>query len=226
MPDLKTRLIEAAVRSLANDAEVMQSGKSFLATLTTIPARGAEAALKRWDASDAKTGKATRRLLFYLIATAVLVVSLTFDSSEFAKYRRNIGSTTYPRGYARQNQVAGTYSAAENRLLLIGGANQPQSERAKVLWDSDPDNAAYFANYAVSHLSENNDLPAGFLETARRLNPENSFFPYLAAANEVRLQDMKTPGASVWTAPELPRLYICRRSLSAPQAAGSPEPNI
>ncbi|MES2921253.1 MAG: hypothetical protein V4819_06895 [Verrucomicrobiota bacterium] len=50
MPDLKARLIDAAVRPLASDAEVIQSGKGFLATLTTTPARGAEDALKRWDA--------------------------------------------------------------------------------------------------------------------------------------------------------------------------------
>ncbi len=202
MPDLKTRLIEAAVRPLANDAEVMQSGKGFLATLTTIPARGAEAALKRWDASDAKTGKATRRLLCYLLVTAAFVVSLTFDISEFAGYERITGYTSYFRGYARQNQIDGTYTAAEKRLLLIGDVNQSKSDLAKALWNSDPTNPAYFANYAVVYLSETDRLPAGFLETARRLDPENSFFLYLAAANEVRLVDMKFPGSVYWSAPK------------------------
>ena len=195
MPDLKTRLIEAAVRPLASDAEVMQSGKGFLATLTTIPARGAEAALKRWDVHDAKTGKTASRLLCYLLVTAVFVVSLTFDISKFAGYERITGYTSYFRGYARQNPIDGNHSAAENRLLLIGDVNQPKSELAKDLWDSDPNNAAYFANYAVDYLSESDKLPTGFLETARRLDPENSFFLYLAAANEVRLVDIKFQGA-------------------------------
>ncbi len=70
-------------------------------------------------------------------------------------------------------------------MLLISVPDHSTSLRAKILWDSDPDNAAYFANYAVSYLSDTNELPAGFMETARRLDPENSFFPYLAAANEV-----------------------------------------
>lgn len=189
MPDLQARLIEAAARPLAGDAEVMQSGRGFLAILTTIPARGAEEALERWDAMDAKAGKTAWRLFFYLVGTVVLVVSLTSDISEFARYQRILrrGSS----GDFPQDRFDGPYSAAEKRLLLIGAANKPISERAKALWDSDPNNAAYFANYAVSYLFETHELPAGFMETARRLDPENSFFPYLAAANEIRSVDMK-----------------------------------
>lgn len=193
MPDLQARLIEAAVRPLASDAEVMQSGKGFVATLTTIPAGGAEAALKRWDAVDAKAGKTVWRLLFYLLVTVVLVLSLTSDVSEFTRYHRILRSGSYEYGgYAAQDHFNRTYSAAEKRLLLIGEVNKPISERAKALWDSDPNNAAYFANYAVSYLSETNKLPAGFMETARRLDPENSFFLYLGATNEVRRID-KSP---------------------------------
>jgi hypothetical protein len=202
MPDLQARLIEAAVRPLASDAEIMQSGKGLLASLTAIPARGAEDALKRWNASDAKAGKTAWRLFFYFIVTVVLVVSLTSDSSEFQRYQRILrGSSS---GYFPQDRFDRTYSAAEKRLLLIGAPDISTSLRAKALWDSDPDNAAYFANYAVSYLADTAELPAGFLETARRLDPENSFFSYLAAASEVlpvRTTMLTARGGKVVTAP-------------------------
>ena len=54
--------------------------------------------------------------------------------------------------------------------------------RAKALWDSEPENPAYFAEYSTAHQREFGKLPDDFLQTARRLDPDNAWFTYVAAA--------------------------------------------
>lgn len=68
-----------------------------------------------------------------------------------------------------------------DRLLLVADRKKAP-EAAKQLWDLEPTNAALFANYAACYFGEGDRLPPDFMETAERLDPDNGWFPALAAA--------------------------------------------
>lgn len=71
----------------------------------------------------------------------------------------------------------------KDRLLLIGDPSRPSpSLRWKALWDSQPENPAYFANYAAAHVYEHKDVPPDFLKIAGEIDPGNAWFPAIAAA--------------------------------------------
>lgn len=74
-------------------------------------------------------------------------------------------------------------SSAGMRLLLYeNSTGGSKSGKTKVLWDSDPPNPAYFAEYAACYFPEHGGtLPPDFLETARRIDPQNAWFTYIAA---------------------------------------------
>lgn len=74
---------------------------------------------------------------------------------------------------------------ARGELLLYGGPpHADQAEQMRPLWESEPSNPAFYAEYVRHYLSEKSKLPPDFLETAARLDPDNGWFTELAAAVE------------------------------------------
>ena len=56
---------------------------------------------------------------------------------------------------------------ADQRLLLFGDTSKSlPSERMKALWDSDPGNPAYFADYTIRFIRDHERIPPDFLATA------------------------------------------------------------
>ena len=71
--------------------------------------------------------------------------------------------------------------------MLFGDlSKEAKDERKEALWRSEPENPAYFADYASAYISEHEKLPPDFLQTARRIDPANAWFTYLAAAVEAK----------------------------------------
>jgi hypothetical protein len=72
---------------------------------------------------------------------------------------------------------------ADQRLLLFGDTSKSRpSERMKALWDSDPGNPAYFADYTIRFIRDHERIPPDFLATAAKLDPDNAWFTLAAAA--------------------------------------------
>ncbi|OYV04650.1 MAG: hypothetical protein CFE26_15765, partial [Verrucomicrobiales bacterium VVV1] len=68
-----------------------------------------------------------------------------------------------------------------DRLLLVADRTKAP-EAARQLWDQEPTNAAFLANYAACYFRDTDQLPPNLMETAGRLDPDNGWFPALAAA--------------------------------------------
>lgn len=75
----------------------------------------------------------------------------------------------------------------EEELLLYGDPKRTgKAEQMKALWESDPTNPAFFADYALYYLREHRKLPADFLKIAHDIDPENAWFTCLAASVKER----------------------------------------
>lgn len=190
MPDARTRLIETAVRPLEDNAEMRLSAAGLLERLAKDD-EIADEAIKRWETVDSRKGRLTWRSVLYtvliLASAAVLAdgarILIHFENmisgmggSHFVDFFHNSPKIT-------EEEIASRLTTNQTRLLFGDFSNRPASERMKVLWDSEPENPAYFAEYVSVYMGvAGGKLPPDFLKTARRLDPENAWFTYLAAA--------------------------------------------
>jgi len=187
--------IETALRPLADQAELRQAAAGILEeTLGKSPDQAAEA-VARWEALDAKPRRPLVKWILVVVPVAVSAWAWTGGVKEGVVYWRIndinqemfklSGNTSsreaLERRYSRQLNDQG-------RLLMFGDITKNTlSERKKCLWDSSPDNPGYFIEYASAYLTGHEyQMPPDFLETARRLDPDNSWFTYLAAAVTLR----------------------------------------
>ena len=190
MEDSKKRLIEAAVRPFSDNAEMRHAAADFLEQRGTTNDNAAAAMVTRWNEVDGRKHKSFWHIGLWVV---VAVASMTTVYSDFDEISRlgtwgkwiAGGSIFTPLPDATQ-RVASKLSEADKLLLFGDLAKDSKSERKEALWRSEPENPAYFADYAGAFISDNDKLPPDFLETARRLDPTNAWFTYLAAAVEAR----------------------------------------
>ncbi|QJE97008.1 hypothetical protein [Luteolibacter luteus] len=188
MPTAPDRFIAAATRPFSDDPELEIAARHELEGFI------ANAGEPRGDSLDQAalslekarpTGKWVRLSLYLLTAIVSLLVWGDFARSAYI-FRAGISMLTgvgagliSPEAWEK-HLVAG--KTPQERLILLGDTTKhSHSERVKALWDSDPENPAYFADYATIHSSERTVLPPDFLATARRLDPGNAWFLSIAA---------------------------------------------
>lgn len=190
MTDSKSRFIEAAVRPLSGNAEQQAAAARFLETDLDGNGSGHEQATRRWDALDARHGRPVWRIALFTVLLGVSAIVLAKSFSELEQLR-TISKSISAMGVGTVGPGGGPVSLGkksltpDERLILSGDETQSsKAGKAKGIWDRHPDRPAYFAQYAAAFLAENGKLPDGFLETARRIDPENAWFLYLAASVE------------------------------------------
>ena len=145
-------------------------------------------AIQRWDAIDARKRKPVWRIVLFsvmMVVSAIMLVDVTKDMLAYLRlYSSMRNFITIGSANRYKHQLENRLDTSQ-RLLVFGDSSQPtKAGRMKALWDSEPENPAYFGEYAKAYLSDNDTLPPDFLETARRIDPRNSWFTYLAAAVE------------------------------------------
>jgi hypothetical protein len=195
MSNPRSRLIEAAVRPLSDNAEMKAAASHLFGELVKAEPEGAEEAITRLDAVDARTRRPVWRWVlfsFLLVSSAVLSAYAT---------PRVLGLITAYRALSAMGSTAGSSAGPtitfpkpgrknlnqEEQWILYGDETQnSKSGKAKGLWDRHPESAAYFLQYVEAYLSQNSSLPADFLTTARRIDPQNAWFTYLAAGVEAK----------------------------------------
>lgn len=195
MSNPRSRLIETAVRPLSDNAEMKAAASHLLGELVKAEPEGAEEDITRWEAVDARTRRPVWRWVlfsFLLVSSAVLSAYAT---------PRVLGLITAYRALSALGSTAGSSAGPtvtlpkpgrknltqEEQLILYGDETQNSKlGKAKGMWDRHPESAAYFSQYVEAYFSENGRLPADFLTTARRIDPQNAWFTYLAAGVEAK----------------------------------------
>ena len=177
-------LIEVAVRPMAENTELHLAAEEFLNGLKTSDV-GAEAAVSRWNA----LGAGSRWPVWWLALGALLILisgAVFFrDSVEMLRYfqwaESAHGMYIEQPPFSEERIAVGLDE--RQKLLLFGDlTNLDKDERKAALWRSEPNNPAFFAEYASAYYSVHEKLPPDFLETARRIDPDNAWFTHFAAA--------------------------------------------
>ena len=154
MPLPEDRVIEAAVRPFSDNAELKLAAAELLARTS---GKLSEETIARWDAVDAnKRGPIRRWLPWGLLAAASALMWLS-DSREMIAYFQWVKCAKDPFSddATRAEQRTAAHLDARGKLLIFGDlASQNDVERKEKLWHSDPENPAYFAEYAAVIPSE------------------------------------------------------------------------
>ena len=207
MSDAPERLREAALRPLAAQPQARLAAASLLDPLLQVSHPGADAMIARWDAVDGRKGRALWRRALVVALVLLWAWVLVGSVDEAMRYKRAGYKGTGILPESREVVAEGLNE--RDRFLLFGDVSQQsRSGQMLALWNSAPDNPAYYAVYAFAYKSENEGaFPPDFLETAQRLDPDNSWFTYHAAGalarNAVKkdrqtLQARKTGAAPSW----------------------------
>lgn len=183
MSETKARLIEAAVRPLEDNAEMKLAASHLLEELAEP--EGAEEAITRWDAVDTRTRKPLWR---WALGSLLLLITTIVVARDYREVLRYVAWSEWVGGAMASSMPEAaadfTRNLTHEQSLLFG--DEPNLPQREALWRLNPDNPAYFAEYAVEHATEFKSLPPDFLETARRLDPENAWFTWFAASVEVK----------------------------------------
>lgn len=106
-------------------------------------------------------------------------------------------------------ELIGDFSP-QQKLLLFGESRDDYLQNFKPLWNSDPENPAYFIQHVLAVSERGEPLPPRFLETADQLDPGNAWFRQLAAAAYARdsIRPYQRPRGTPRTAIKAPAYSI------------------
>jgi hypothetical protein len=168
-----------------------------------------------------------------------LVISvpvLVHTARQTMRVGRSVPGLNLPFGDPFESDTAsglGHDFTARERLLLFGNESASGSaDRWKGLWDSEPDNPAFLAQYAAAYYSDFKNLSPEILEAATRIDPNNGWFIALSAGanaevsvtkNKQTEQERKDLKAAVWKINDAEKLNAALALIH--QAALKPEFN-
>ena len=188
MSEPADRLTDAALRPLAVPPELRQAGLKLLGGMVQASHPGAAAMIARWDRVDGRVRRPLWRRALVVAGVLLAAWVLIGAVGEGMRYKRVLWYFGYHGAWAlgtpaeSREVVAGDLNEHE-RFLLFGDLSQhSRSGQMQALCISAPENPAYYAAYAFAYRSENQGtFPPDLLETAQRLDPDNSWFTYHAA---------------------------------------------
>ena len=199
MPDPAERFIEAATSPLADNPELQISARNELAgtigNAGTFMGDSLDTAAARIESMNRKPHRRWWRYMLYVITGILSVVVLGMSRSSILLFRdayqlvaamggMSSGGSGVDDAWEKRFSKNLT---PEQRLLLLGDTRRKgKAYRFAALWESDPDNPAYYADYTTAYLSQHSKLPPDFLETARKLDPDNGWFPSIAAGEAAK----------------------------------------
>lgn len=200
MPELREKFKEHATSIFENDIEQRQQACTFLNWYTHF-----------WSADGFK--KATERLrrnqslprnFWTLLNSAIILITLVivgYFAWNLNQERKVLGAfgLSVGGGFNDEWKAAFDNHSAEERLLLFGDESATsESKQWEALWNSDPQNPAYYGKYASAYSSEHNHFPSDFIEKGDQLDQGNSWYRLMLAGQlaEKALVRKKTRGRS------------------------------
>lgn len=216
--DSTERFIAAAVRPLADNAEMQAMTEQELRHMIATNPATEESDASFEEAAIAMENASSRfpwKKWLYLLTAVVSVIAAIPAGKDYLRLRlaswglfamTDSFSLALPglpfRGNASEKvqELIGDFSP-EEELLLFGRFTGDGQGRWKALWDSSPENPAYFSQYFLTTVDRHNPPPPDpkeLLEIADRLAPGNAWFRQIAAAvlaqNSVREDGFKSLG--------------------------------
>ena len=220
MDDPADTFITQVTLPLAGNEELHLAAVTELRDRLAEPGAGDPAALTAATAALAQADAHPRRWRWQTVLGVITgVVSLPLLVAVAVQYLGGLAliKEAMPRSNGRSSLaewVSKGRSPAE-RLLLVGADTRKEDARWRPLWESAPDKPAYLAEYALAVVRTQHELSPEILETANRIDPDNGWFPTLAAAGMAEGvvkkgtrsgQDKREGKAIVWQVVDEPKL--------------------
>ncbi|RYD37236.1 MAG: hypothetical protein EOP87_03950 [Verrucomicrobiaceae bacterium] len=181
MSDARQQMIDAAVRVYGDDAEKTAAARQWLKELTEgADDAGLAVATERFEEVDRRRKSLLLRRIFLIASMVVAAASFYPLGLLNSTDKGSVGMFRASSSGSGMSELLLKNRSPKDRLL-IGEPNESRLLQRQKLWESEPSNAAYFAEYAVIFHKEKKALPPGYFETAERLDPGNSWFDYFAA---------------------------------------------
>ena len=170
-------LIESITQPFAENAEMKLSAAQILEETFDPYHSSVPHAIQRLERQDKKKFVGIRKSAIWLIAVVVLGFTI-YSEAPLIRAVINFDDLLYSE---QPEAPAFVSHLTEQEKLLLGNTFDDELTQKQRLFESDPNNPAYFSEYAEAYLSHHEKLPDDFLETASRIDPDNSFFLYWAA---------------------------------------------
>ncbi len=180
------RLLALCTRPLAANPELQRAAQADLSAHISDSRPSPDqlmAAADTLERADSRPGRHRWRTALFVLA---LLVSLPAIWHTVHQLRVLAGlsflSPTFSGDPPKLPAPASRLSPAD-RLLLHGDPSATsRADRWKPLWESDPENPAYLAQYATTYHTERKNLPPEILAAASRIDPDNALYSTLSAA--------------------------------------------
>ncbi len=224
----RDRFLEAAVEPLADHAELQLAARHHLEAELSPEAGEAEL-----DAAASRLERGGNMRWRRAWAAVVLAASIPMLVGPVMKLARSWIAIRPLTSYGLHEPgfpFRDTLSPAD-RLLLFGDDTRPDgTDRWQPLWESDPENPMFYLVYALAYENEHDALPPDFLETGRRIDPDNGWFFIRQAASGAEAvverdsqswKDRKAGKPPTWTVKDegglAERIDLLKQGAGAPQ---------
>ncbi len=230
MPDAAERFIAAATRRFADNPELQIAGGTLLAeaiSLTPVLEEDTlENAAKCLEDPDQKgLGTHWKGVLYIAAIAATFIcafaaysrwISLNPDLNVFGAIA---GTKLGTKSGSPQGEKLAQGLTPEQRLFLLGDYSRPtESERWEALWQSDPENPAFYIDYAAAYVSEHKRLPPSFLATGEKIDSGNAWFPAYAAGLLAEQAVEKVPRTFENERIKIPSKYVAKDAVKLAEA--------
>lgn len=175
-------LIEAVTEPLSDNPEHRLSTHALLEETFDADHPDIESALNRLTSTEHKKCSTLRKSLpwvFAVIAVGVGIISY-LPALEFVLPMYDF----YEPPAGNMDRVVSKRTDKEK--IILGDPKLGEGEQKMRLYLSDPENPAYYAEYAHVWKSNNPDLPTGYFDVVANIDPGNAFFIYFAAAEAAK----------------------------------------
>ncbi len=171
-------LIEAVTKPLADNAEQRLAANALLGESFDPEDPELSGNLARLERADGKRFPRLWRVCLHICA-AVAILLLAIPLVKLRQAAQEIGVLSEIGGGSHAKLPE---TLTPSQRLLVGDPALPRLRQKELLHLSDPNRADFYTEYAGTHASDFEKLPDGYLETTARIDPDNAFHRYNAAA--------------------------------------------
>lgn len=171
-------LIEAVTKPLANNAEQRLAANALLGESFVADDPAVAETLARLERADGKRFPRLWRVCLHACA-AVAILLLAIPA---VKLRQGWLASGLSGSFGGEALSLLPENLTPSQRLLVGDPALPARRQKELLHLSAPDRADFYTEYAGAYASDFKKLPDGYLETTARIDPDNAFHLYNAAA--------------------------------------------
>lgn len=185
------RFIDLATDPLADNAELHLAARSDLSRrIETSPAAAAEALDEASAALETASRQPWRRWVAIALSVVAVGAALLWGATTAMRMVWLSSVVELIGGSGMNEEEAKRFlpqvSDPETRLLLFGGEGATtEEEKWRPLWQSDPSNPVYFANFVAEWKRTHGRVSDELLDEAEKIDPHNGWYLAFAAGSEL-----------------------------------------